>query len=208
MRLKSIGEIPYPENLYVLDCVLRGFDLLSKMFGCFEPMEEMVGVDCEGRVKVWVNRNLALCYPEKGVKMEMGRGEMVRRVIEMVQRNCEKSQERESAESYCLRNLKEKDEFEEAIQILQNYMDVQKVEKPDKFYCIMDILNDDKKMTKSKNKTYCARRSSKEKISLNSSLSKSNFHRLNFKSPENRRLDGLDKTPKRIVQYRSQQPSP
>lgn len=71
MKLRGIGGIPYPENLYVLQSVLKGFGVLGGMFGCFEPTESMVGVDTSGRVKVWLNDNLSLNYPEKGVDADM-----------------------------------------------------------------------------------------------------------------------------------------
>jgi hypothetical protein len=61
-RLSSINQIPLPENLYVLASALAGFQKLYGLIGYFRPSEDMVGIDGEGRVKVWLNNNFSRNY--------------------------------------------------------------------------------------------------------------------------------------------------
>jgi hypothetical protein len=58
-RLSSINNILIQENLYVLSAALAGFQKLYTLVGCFRPSEDMVGIDCEGRIKVWLNPNFS-----------------------------------------------------------------------------------------------------------------------------------------------------
>lgn len=58
-RLSTIHDIPIPESLYVLKAALTGFQKLYGMTGGFKPNEDMVGIDCEGRVKVWLSSNFS-----------------------------------------------------------------------------------------------------------------------------------------------------
>jgi hypothetical protein len=39
-----------------------GFEKLAKLIGTFRPSEEMIGVDSDGRVKVWINNNFSKNY--------------------------------------------------------------------------------------------------------------------------------------------------
>lgn len=108
---------------------------------------------------------------------------MTRRVLEIVERNSERTQDREDAASYCLRRLKEGDGFGEAERILGEYVKYNKVEIPDRFDCIMELLSG--KEDGQKQGRY-GRRMSKEKISLNSSGAKK-ASEFSFKSPQVRR---------------------
>lgn len=58
-RLSSIHDIPLAESLYVLTAALAGFQRLHEQVGCFHPTEDMIGIDCEGRIKVWLNPNFS-----------------------------------------------------------------------------------------------------------------------------------------------------
>ena len=61
-RLSSINDIPLPENLYILCSALLGFQKLHGLIGYFRPNEDMLGIDCEGRVKVWLNSDFSRNY--------------------------------------------------------------------------------------------------------------------------------------------------
>lgn len=55
MRLSDIQDIPYPENLYVLFSSLEGFEKLYQSVGYFKVTEDLVCMDKDGRVKVWLH---------------------------------------------------------------------------------------------------------------------------------------------------------
>lgn len=46
----------------MLSSVLNGFHKLYKLIGYFKPNEDMIGIDSEGRVKVWLNSNFSKNY--------------------------------------------------------------------------------------------------------------------------------------------------
>lgn len=61
-RLNSVNDIPIGENLYVLSAALTGFEKLFAIVGYFRTSEDLVGIDTEGRVKVWFNHNFSKGY--------------------------------------------------------------------------------------------------------------------------------------------------
>ena len=61
-RLNSVSDIPIGENLYVLSAALAGFEKLFAIMGYFKTSEDLVGIDTEGRVKVWFNHNFSRGY--------------------------------------------------------------------------------------------------------------------------------------------------
>ena len=64
VRLSDITDIPFPENIYILKCVLLGFEKLYNSVGYFTVMEEHVCIDRAGHVRVWMNADLSKNYPE------------------------------------------------------------------------------------------------------------------------------------------------
>ena len=64
IRLSDINEIPYPDILHFYSQCFKGFGLLYSLFGCFDVTEELVGCNCEGRVKVWINSDFEAIYPD------------------------------------------------------------------------------------------------------------------------------------------------
>lgn len=63
IRLSDVTDIPFDESLYILKTSLLGFEKLYNESGYFQVMEEHVGIDKEGHVKVWLNADLSKNYP-------------------------------------------------------------------------------------------------------------------------------------------------
>lgn len=63
VRLCDFDDIPFNESLYIIKCALLGFEKLYNESGYFEVMEEHIGVDKLGRIKVWLNADLSKNYP-------------------------------------------------------------------------------------------------------------------------------------------------
>jgi hypothetical protein len=97
-RLSSINDIPLPENIYILNAALAGFQKLYSLIGYFRPNEDMIGIDSEGRVKIWLNSNFSKNYLfgphyvegrvdyEASLKVNLEE-KMVREVINIVEQN-------------------------------------------------------------------------------------------------------------------------
>jgi hypothetical protein len=64
VRLSDIEDIPYPENIYVLLSSLAGFKKLYQIAGYFKITEDLVCMDKDGRVKVWLNPDLSKCFTD------------------------------------------------------------------------------------------------------------------------------------------------
>lgn len=63
VRLSDIQDIPFPENLYLLYSALDGFEKLYRTIGYFHISEELICMDKDGQVKVWLNPDLSKCHP-------------------------------------------------------------------------------------------------------------------------------------------------
>lgn len=72
IRLVNIEDIPYPENLYVLQSSLDGFKKLREWAGFFKVVEDMVCIDRNGKVKTWVNTDLSLIQVPRDKEWEAG----------------------------------------------------------------------------------------------------------------------------------------
>jgi hypothetical protein len=64
IKLSDIKDIPYPDNLYILQASLEGFHTVYHKTGFFEIQEHMVCINRQGKVKIWINDNLSKKYPE------------------------------------------------------------------------------------------------------------------------------------------------
>jgi hypothetical protein len=63
LRLKEINDIPFADQLYLLQATLQGFKVLYEKVGYFDISEEMIFISCRGKVRVWMNPNLAKNLP-------------------------------------------------------------------------------------------------------------------------------------------------
>lgn len=53
--LKDIGTISKPEAFLILRDVASGLKVLFKKFGFFNPRPNIIGINVQGRAKVWTN---------------------------------------------------------------------------------------------------------------------------------------------------------
>ena len=63
IRLKEIRDIPFVDQLYLIEACLQGFKVLYEQVGYFDIVEEMIFVNRKGEVKVWLHPNLAKNQP-------------------------------------------------------------------------------------------------------------------------------------------------
>ena len=62
-RWWELPQLTADETNYALGEALKGYDNLYKRMGAFDVTPNMVGVNEEGKVKVWANENFALNHP-------------------------------------------------------------------------------------------------------------------------------------------------
>lgn len=60
----EIEDIPYPDSLYVMLSALDGFSKIVGKVGYFDVHENMIGINKQGEVKVWLNDDLSQNYPD------------------------------------------------------------------------------------------------------------------------------------------------
>ena len=95
-RLSEIKDIPYPDNLYLLMQSLEGYSRIFKHSHYFQVEEAQVCIDYQGKVKIWVNCDLSINYPNnEGVARREGEGEyqMVDGVIDIICENTDRETE-------------------------------------------------------------------------------------------------------------------
>ena len=63
LRLCHIKDIPYPENLYVMSQILKGFQLIYENIGYIKPFEDLICITRKGQIKVWINSDLSKNFP-------------------------------------------------------------------------------------------------------------------------------------------------
>jgi len=92
VRLSQIKEIPFPDVLHLYHQAFRAFAKLYDKVGYFEPTEGLIGVNQQGRVKIWLNEHLAKSYPETVFgEVERSEANMVRNVINIIHANTDAS---------------------------------------------------------------------------------------------------------------------
>lgn len=63
--LRDIGSVSKAEAFLILRDVVSGLRVLFKKFGNFNPRPNLMGINAEGRAKVWTNENFAKFLPQK-----------------------------------------------------------------------------------------------------------------------------------------------
>ena len=63
IRLSDVDDIPYPDNIFVLQSALEGYGKLFQFSGYFKVHESQVCIDIEGYVRIWLNSDLSKDYP-------------------------------------------------------------------------------------------------------------------------------------------------
>ena len=62
--LHDIETMSKPEAFLVLRDVAKGLAVLFKKFKKFTPRSKLIGINKEGRAKIWLNENFAVFEPE------------------------------------------------------------------------------------------------------------------------------------------------
>jgi hypothetical protein len=62
-RLADIKDVPFPENLYIVQAALRGFYFLFEQVGYFSISEDLICMNQEGNVKVWLHSDFSSTRP-------------------------------------------------------------------------------------------------------------------------------------------------
>lgn len=89
LRLFQFSDIQFPDILHVYSQCLKGFAELYDTVGYFVITEQMVGINTEGVVKVWLNRNFGRLQPEP-VYVSGTQRQMVLRCIKVVNNSTSK----------------------------------------------------------------------------------------------------------------------
>lgn len=93
LRLKDINDIPFSDQLYLTHATLQGFKVLYEKVGYFDISEEMIFISCRGRVRVWMNPNLAKNMPyyipriHESHQLHGSQSEMIVNLINIVEDN-------------------------------------------------------------------------------------------------------------------------
>ncbi len=97
VRISEIFDIPYPENLYIMMESLEGYSRIYHHSKFFFIEENQICVDEAGKVKIWVNGDLSINYPNThGQEIEgEGEEEMVDMLIKIITDNTDPDSEPE-----------------------------------------------------------------------------------------------------------------
>lgn len=80
MRLNEIKDLPFPDSIHLMNNCLRGFRELYHKTGSFEVSNHMIGINCEAKVKVWLNNDFGKSRSEEQI-VEGARQEDERRMV-------------------------------------------------------------------------------------------------------------------------------
>ena len=86
-RLSKVDQIPFPDILHVYYQCFIGFKELFEFAGYFDVTEDLICINKQGVVKVWLNPSLEKIRPDisyGGLSME---SEMVDRAIRIIDKN-------------------------------------------------------------------------------------------------------------------------
>ena len=99
--LADSRQLSFDETNIVLYNALKGYSRLSDKFGPIEVTDQMIGFNAEGNTKVWINENFGRNHPISskdadtqdltGLKSS-NEERMVRNIINIVERKCERGQ--------------------------------------------------------------------------------------------------------------------
>ena len=69
----------------MIEAALEGYEKMFEKTGYFEVSSDMIGINKQGKVKVWINRNLSKNFPDfNTIDHNQGESDFVARVIEMI----------------------------------------------------------------------------------------------------------------------------
>ena len=65
--LTEINQLSLPEAFLLIRDILLALQYLSQKFGSFLPSPSMIGVNSQGRAKMWINSNSAICSLQRNM---------------------------------------------------------------------------------------------------------------------------------------------
>lgn len=88
LKLEDISKISVEDCVYILESALEGFRLLYRRFGAFEIDSNLISINTEGIIKVWINPDYSKNWPiisttSSRVEKKSVYG-MIRKLIEIV----------------------------------------------------------------------------------------------------------------------------
>ena len=98
VRLSEINDIPFPDNLYVLMEALEGYAKIFEHSKYFVIEESQICVDATGSVKIWVNADLSINYPNSDHyddDKNIGEERMVEKLVHIIAENTDRESEPE-----------------------------------------------------------------------------------------------------------------
>lgn len=144
--IKRWGELPqltFSEILYALREALDGYSALFKEVGAFEVNHNMLGLNNQGDLHVWLNENFADNNPslEKGILYTTStndhlkgvgtEGEMIRNILQLIEEKCETGKyPQDFSQQIYSRNTK----FEDTIDALDSYIEKRNILIPTKIH--------------------------------------------------------------------------
>ena len=85
IRLFEIMDMPLSEGLYMLEVALEGYEKMFEKTGYFEVSPDMIGINRQGKVKIWINKNLSKNFPDfNKIDHNQGEPQFVVRLVEMI----------------------------------------------------------------------------------------------------------------------------
>lgn len=86
IRLSDIEHIPLFDSLHIFSQCFHGYYQLSRYFGFFPVIEEMIGINEMGVAKVWVNQD----YSQMSTYGRISEEKMVETIIEAINNTIDK----------------------------------------------------------------------------------------------------------------------
>lgn len=84
-RLLELIDIPLEEGLYIIESALEGYEKMFSKTGYFEVSSDMIGINNEGKVKVWINKNFSKSFPDfNKIDHNKGEGEFIINLIRLI----------------------------------------------------------------------------------------------------------------------------
>lgn len=128
-RLSEVGRVTTEEGLYVLRQTLQGFRTIYELHGTTHINDDMIGLTPDGKVKVWLNDNLAANLPDPDNRStHQNEMVMVDQITDIVKEHIAGN-----AFPYRLREMMTQhppNTFEEALAQLQSYLQASRTNLP------------------------------------------------------------------------------
>lgn len=146
--MADLTDIPYPENIYFLLSVVKGFKYIFShpfLLKTFPVTESMICVNKDGEVKVWLNPNLAQDMPiDNKQSIHTTQEDLVKSLIDLIQQNTDQRDYPYSFRQYLSdKRILISGDFNMLVQQIYSYAKDMKVSIPNFASSVRDILTKD-----------------------------------------------------------------